>query len=258
MPGLDFFLVVAASAAVLVVNLQASHPQAIFALAAPVLYLVLSPLLAGSDLPSAAGRSYLLCFLTSLVTLVAGISKLTTQLSLLTTDSVEPQAAQHLMVAGIAELLPNLLMPLGLGVIIYAASSVFEKQGTTKTEDHAGLIDQITHWFESHGASESLLNYLRSVLQVAQQLEGACQLLTNQAAQTGQGLSNMNQAAESSRHAIESVTSQTSKLDHSLKSLEGDLVRVSASVDQLQSAVSQMSHVVDEISEIISKKILEL
>jgi hypothetical protein len=262
-PALDFVLVMAAAAAIITLGFTGAHSATVVVMAVTIIYVILSTLLTGADLPSAAGRGYLLCFLTSLVTLVAGMGSLSTQLNSLQVDPTDPQAAQRLLIDTACQLVPNLLMPLGLGVIIYAASSVFEAKSTVaqNTETVAtpsNLIERITNWFEQQGASTAVLDYLKTVLQAAEQLDKTCLSLGTRASEAEKSLSGLNQAVVASEQSFFTVAKGASALDGQLKCLDENLIRISASVDQLHSAVGQMNHVVDEISEILSKKILEL
>jgi hypothetical protein len=150
-------------------------------------------------------------------------------------------------------MLPELLTPLGLGIVVYSATSVFEASAVHDRSDKKGsadLVEQIGQWFAKHGATSELVEFLRQTVTTSQQLEKACGTLASQAVRTEQGLSSLGQAAMRGEQSLAGF--------QALKTLESDLVRVTASVDQLNSAVTQMGQVVDELSEIISKKILEL
>ncbi|MCA9193770.1 MAG: hypothetical protein KDB03_18485 [Planctomycetales bacterium] len=249
---LDFMLVVLAAIALIVINTSDNDLPEFACLGAPLAYLILSPLLTNADLPSVAGRVYLLCFLTSLVTLVNWSSSLFHCLADFTPDPAAPQAAQQMILATITSMLPELLTPLGLGIVVYAATSVFEVSAIDNRSDteSGNLVGQISQWFEKHGASGELVEYIKQIVETSQQLEKACGSLAGQAVKTEHGLNSLGQAAARSEQALEGL--------NALKGLESDLVRVTAGVDQLNSAVMQMGQVVDELSEIISKKILEL
>lgn len=256
--GVDFVLVSVAASTVIALSVKVEQAGLILSLAVPVTYLVLAKLLAGADMPSAAGRAYLLCFLTSLVTLITEVPSIGTQLTSIEPDPTDPHAVQRILISSASGILPELLAPLGLGVIVYAASSVFEPTGETISSDQNNLISNITQWFESNGAPEAAVEQLRQILQTAQALDQACRSLTTQASAAEQYLGALSQSAKGSHQAIEVLTGQTNSLDRNMKELELDLVRSSAGIEQLHSAIGEMGHVIDEISEIIAKKILEL
>jgi hypothetical protein len=247
---IEFALVIVVAGIIVKVNLNASSSIPILHLLPQALYLALAPLLAKADLPSVAGRTYLLCLLGCLVTLFSNGLELSSSLASLTTDPNDPNAGQRLIMNFISNLLPVLLPPMGLGVVVYAAASVFESSGSATDTASPRIVEEVGRWFATHGAAPELVNYIERAVQTTQQLEAACGSLASQATSAEQGLESLYRSAAKSEQALAGL--------HSLRSLDSDLARVTANIDQLNSAVTQMGQVVDELSEIISKKILEL
>jgi len=255
-PGLDFLLVIVA--AILLVMLQiegATHAQV---LSVPVVYLFLSKLMAGSDLPTAAGRAYLLCFLAGLLGLSLRGSELLHSLSeQMESRSLSAEAIPALL-QSTAGLLPHLVGPLMLGVTLYAACSVYEGLPIESHSQAKPLLEKLNEWFQASGTPEELRQYVIDLHQHMQDLGGSCGNVAQQFAETDTELTQLVSATTKANTQLSQMTSSASGLSSELKQLQNDVVGVNASIDQLQAAVSQIGSVVDDFSEIISKKILDL
>jgi hypothetical protein len=250
---LDAILVFAAAVLAVLINFsQADMPLFAYVLA-PVLYLVLAPMLTRADLPSVAGRVYLLCFFTSLLTAATWGGAILQDMAQMEPDPQDPLAGQRLLLSAMSRMLPEILLPLGMGIVVYATTSVFEpisESPTVAAGPAMNLVDELSRWLTQWGAAPDVVEHVRQAATTVENLEQACGSLSRQAAATQQGLAGIEQIARQSEQALAGL--------QSLRGLEMDLVRVSASVDQLAGAVTQMGQVMDELSEIISRKILEL
>lgn len=266
--GLDFVFVLIS--AVAVVKLQSSDSSHTWALAVPVVYLILSKVLTGADLPSAAGRAYLLCFVAGMAGLVAQVSELMWSLR----AQIENQSSSAIAASAIsagpvgemypwllqaaADLLANLAAPLMLGIGLYAACSVFELASANSEQQVKPILDKLNEWFEASGTPEELRQYVIDMHQRMNDLQQGCAATATQFSAAEKGLSLMTNAAAQTNSTLNQVCSNSTRLSGELQELSNDIAGVRAAVDQWKAAVSQIGNVVDELSDIVSKRILEL
>ena len=199
-PGLDCAFVLLS--AFLLVVLQVNGATHALILAVPVAYLFVSTIFAGSDLPSAAGRTYLLCFFAGLL----GLSLRGTELLHSLAEKMESHSfsteAMPALLQSAAGLLPYLVGPLMLGITLYAACSVYEHLPIESHNQAKPLLEKLNEWFQASGAPEELRQYLIDLNQHMQDLGGSCGNVAQQFAETDTELTQLVSTTTKGEHPL--------------------------------------------------------
>lgn len=254
--SLDFFFVL--NAAFFVIFVQGMGGPLFLSLAFPVLYLLAAKFLARVDLPSAAGRAYLLCFLAGLVGLAVHLYSLL-GLMQMGVGGNSMQQSLPLVLSEAVDAVPYLVGPLILGVTLYTACSVFERTTSARESVQVTpILEKLNEWFANSEIPEELRDYLADMHERVSHVRQECQGMAEAFSAAESNLARLSQTARQANDSLGGVNGSAERLAGTLSQLDDDVTAATAGIDQLRTGVTQIGGIVDEFSEIVSHKILEM
>jgi hypothetical protein len=292
--GLDLVLVLAAISSLILVHIRAvnlshvSHAAARdplpWALAIPVIYVLLSSFLARAGLATVGRRGYVLSCLGGLcgvgyvaMTTLGDLEK-TLAAATLAASGTEAVADRSLDLAASGSLVLGLLhdtathflYPIIAGIALYTVCSVFESDDAAGEENYFSAaarfdFERVSQWLDAANVPQSLRMFIDELGKQMAELGEAYRQLTERARGANDEVRLTAAAVGELRDVVEEIgasglmfAADMRKLSEGLADFRQELSGANAEGERLTKAVGQIRQVMDEFAELASEEILNL
>lgn len=258
---LDAVLVAATLMGMVVVhehNELGKEDQFLFMLPIPVVYLVLSSLLARSNLAVAAARAYLMYFCMAIVCAGLTLSGLLHDFDYLfelPSDKMVDELRS--IFATLVSAIPQMILPFVCGVGLYTISSVFERETTGGASENASSIEtraikELAQALGTLGQSQTTVAAISNTSGVLTALNEQLALLQKRIQSSAQSMSSMHSASTSVGNAFQQLKHESAELSQRLVAMQADTLMTKEQTLIVAKSVTEMRKIVEEFATLSS------
>lgn len=230
-----------------------------FALAIPVVYLIVNRLVAGVRFEQTVSRAYLMYFLMELTGMLLQAEELGYRLQNEMNSISDPQATLLELISELPEILTRTLMPLACGVavyIIFGNSSEVSAEAARSAHDGRHAI-QLTELLQNARVPEAVAQLMTDLVSQIDAINSACRNFTHVVGTSAKDLQNVGAEAGTAAHSLNVLAQQIAALKDSLQTIRAAVAETGNDIQGLRKIVSEIGEVVSEFSEIAASRILK-